>query len=61
MEVLRDALSLMDQAIAHCGGKLNDFDIASMLGTIDRKYIHQLMRAIANHDAPQLLKIVNDY
>ncbi len=55
---LRDALSLMDQAIAHCGGKLNDFDIASMLGTIDRKYIHQLMRAIADHDAPQLLKIV---
>jgi|TARA_B110000263_G_scaffold250194_1_gene271477 DNA polymerase-3 subunit gamma/tau len=56
---LRDALSLMDQAIAHCGGKLNDIDIATMLGTIDRKYIHQIMRSIADNDVSELLKTIN--
>jgi DNA polymerase-3 subunit gamma/tau len=56
---LRDALSLLDQAIAYCGGILNDDDIAIMLGTIDRKYIHQIMKSIASHNTSELLDIID--
>ena len=33
---LRDALSLLDQAIAYCGGDITSDAVAEMLGTIDR-------------------------
>jgi len=56
---LRDALSLLDQAIAHCGDILNDGDIAIMLGSVDRKYIHQIMKSIAKHNTTELLAVVD--
>ncbi|MGB5473950.1 MAG: DNA polymerase III subunit gamma/tau, partial [Gammaproteobacteria bacterium] len=38
---LRDALSLLDQAIAFCDGRLGEADVRSMLGTIDRDVIYR--------------------
>jgi DNA polymerase-3 subunit gamma/tau len=52
---LRDALSLLDQAIAFCGGKVEAAPVSSMLGTIDRNYVSRLLRQLAEDDAASVL------
>lgn len=44
---MRDGLSLLDQAIAHGGGAVSETSVKSMLGTIDREPIWELISAIA--------------
>ena len=44
---MRDALSLLDQAIAFCGGKIDEPQVATMLGTIDRDHVERLLRLLA--------------
>jgi DNA polymerase-3 subunit gamma/tau len=53
---LRDALSLLDQAIAYSGGVLRETDVRAMLGTIEQTHIVALLDALASHDAPTLLQ-----
>jgi len=53
---LRDALSLLDQAIAYGGGTLREADVRAMLGTIEQTHIVALLDALAKHDAPALLQ-----
>ncbi|MDH4124306.1 MAG: DNA polymerase III subunit gamma/tau [Gammaproteobacteria bacterium] len=48
---LRDALSLLDQAIAYCGGKVAGMPVAKMLGTIDRNHVAKLINLLAADDA----------
>ncbi len=55
---LRDALSLLDQAIAFGGGKLEAGEVRSMLGTIDRGAVTDLLDAILNDDAARLGKLI---
>lgn len=55
---LRDALSLMDQAIAYCGGTVDGASVAAMLGTIDREYVARLLGLLADGDAAGLLQAV---
>src|SRR5690348_177814 len=43
---LRDALSLLDQAIAFGGGEVKDADARSMLGTIERTHVRGLLEEI---------------
>ncbi len=57
---MRDALSLLDQAIAFCGGALKQSDVASMLGTIDRGYIFELLAALGQRDARALFQNVQN-
>ena len=52
---MRDALSLLDQAIAHGGGKLQEAEVRAMLGTIDRADLSGLLQALADGDAGALL------
>jgi DNA polymerase-3 subunit gamma/tau len=52
---MRDALSLLDQAIAHGGGSLAADGVRAMLGTIDRTRVVALLRALAAGDAAALL------
>jgi DNA polymerase-3 subunit gamma/tau len=52
---LRDALSLLDQAASHGGGRLTESEVAAMLGTVDREYAVRLLEAIVAGDAPQLM------
>ena len=52
---MRDALSLLDQAIAHGGGKLQEAEVRAMLGTIDRADLSGLLQALADGDALALL------
>ncbi len=52
---MRDALSLLDQAIAFGGGKVGDADVRAMLGTIDSQYIFRILQALAQQDAAALI------
>ncbi|QNN69150.1 DNA polymerase III subunit gamma/tau [Thermomonas carbonis] len=52
---LRDALSLLDQAIAYTGGKLDGAAVATMLGTVDRNRVQALLAALADGDGTRLL------
>jgi len=51
---LRDALSLLDQAIAFGGGQLRADDVRAMLGTIDRNGVRDLLAAIVSDDRAAL-------
>jgi len=52
---MRDALSLLDQAIAFGGGKVGDADVRAMLGTIDSQHIFKILQALAEQDAVALM------
>jgi DNA polymerase-3 subunit gamma/tau len=57
---LRDALSLLDQAIAYCGGKVEGNPVATMLGTIDRDHVSRLVRLLAANDAAGIIAAMKD-
>ena len=52
---MRDALSLLDQAIAYCDAKPNLADIESMLGSVQKARIFELLTALANEDGQALI------
>ncbi len=53
---LRDGLSLLDQAIAYAGGRLEGATVANMLGTVDRSRVQALLAALADADGARLLE-----
>jgi DNA polymerase-3 subunit gamma/tau len=55
---LRDALSLLDQAIAYCGGDVVEEAVGVMLGTIDRQHVAALLKLLSAGDAQGLLGAV---
>lgn len=55
---MRDALSLLDQAIAFGGGKLSRESADEMLGTIDRGHVIRLLEGLASGDGSALLNEV---
>ena len=55
---MRDALSLLDQAIAYGAGTVAEEEARAMLGTVDRSRIVDLLDAVADHDAPGALEVV---
>ncbi len=52
---MRDALSLLDQAIAFGGGRVTEAEVRAMLGTIERSHVFDLLEALADGDAPGLM------
>ena len=52
---LRDALSLLDQAIAHGGGKVEAAATRAMLGAVDQTYLYAILRALAAGDGAALI------
>jgi len=54
---LRDGLSLLDQAIAHGSGSLQEALVRDMLGTIEDDVVESILRALADGDAAALLEI----
>ncbi|MBD3610479.1 MAG: DNA polymerase III subunit gamma/tau [Gammaproteobacteria bacterium] len=56
---MRDALSLLDQAIAFAGGELKDAEVRAMLGTIDRGQVFDLLEALGKSDGSLLLQSVD--
>jgi DNA polymerase-3 subunit gamma/tau len=57
---LRDALSLLDQAIAYCGGKVEEAPVAAMLGTIDRDHVTRLVKLLAENDAAGIIAALRE-
>lgn len=53
---MRDALSLLDQAIAYGGGRLIETDVCTMLGTIDQRHVFVLLEALVDGDGKALLE-----
>jgi DNA polymerase-3 subunit gamma/tau len=43
---VRDGLSILDQALAHGGGKVKSADVLAMLGLADRERLYDLMDAV---------------
>jgi len=54
---MRDALSLLDQAIAHGAGKVEESQVRAMLGTVDVDYLYSILEAALDGDAAELLRI----
>ena len=52
---LRDSLSLLDQAIAHGGGRVEEAAVRSMLGAVDTGYLYALLKALAARDGAALI------
>ena len=55
---LRDALSLLDQAIVYGSGSVNLHDVNGMLGTVAQQPVDDLLLALAEQNAKQCLHIV---
>ncbi len=55
---MRDALSLLDQAIAFGAGAVHEPEVRSMLGSIERGQVMALLEALADADGAALLAIV---
>src|SRR5690606_11682975 len=58
---LRDALSLLDQAIAFGNGRLAESEVRAMLGTVDRGQVEGLLAALVAGDGPGLLAAIEDF
>ena len=57
---MRDALSLLDQAIAFGAGRVEAADARAMLGVVEGTVALRLLEAIAQADAPGVLGLAND-
>lgn len=57
---MRDALSLLDQAIAHGAGKVAEQGVADMLGAVDRGYLVRLLECLAERDAAGAVAIADE-
>jgi DNA polymerase-3 subunit gamma/tau len=57
---MRDALSLLDQAIAHGGGRVAGAGVSEMLGTIDQTYLVRLIGCVAAGDAAGAAAVADD-
>jgi DNA polymerase-3 subunit gamma/tau len=57
---LRDALSLLDQAIAHGAGRVEEHSVRAMLGTVDQSYLLSLLQALVERDGVRMLTIADE-
>ncbi len=57
---MRDALSLLDQAIAYGQGKVEEDMVRAMLGAIDQSYLYNLLDALVARDGAGLLGIADE-
>ncbi|MGN7046658.1 DNA polymerase III subunit gamma/tau, partial [Neisseria sp. P0001.S010] len=53
---MRDALSLLDQAIAMGSGKVAEQDVRQMIGSVDKQYLFELLEGIINQNVEALLE-----
>ena len=52
---MRDALSLLDQAIAMGSGKVAEQDVRQMIGAVDKRYLYELLQSIAGQNGADLM------
>jgi DNA polymerase-3 subunit gamma/tau len=56
---MRDGLSLLDQAIAHGAGRVDEGSVRAMLGTVDREYLFGLVDALAGGDGAAMIALAD--
>ncbi|NMG01700.1 DNA polymerase III subunit gamma/tau [Azoarcus taiwanensis] len=56
---MRDALSLLDQAIAHGAGKVEAEQVANMLGTVGDDHLYAVLEALAAGDVRAMLEVAD--
>ncbi|WP_417069637.1 DNA polymerase III subunit gamma/tau [Niveibacterium terrae] len=56
---MRDALSLLDQAIAHGAGKVEEAGVRDMLGTVGEDQLFELVDALQAQDLPAMLAVAD--
>lgn len=56
---MRDALSLLDQAIAHGAGRVEEAGVRDMLGTVDQDHLFSLLDALIAESAPGLVAVAD--
>ena len=54
---LRDALSIADQAIAHCDSLLRAEDVRRLVGDIDLSALADILRALSKADTPAVAAV----
>ena len=52
---MRDSLSLLDQAIAYSGGKVERAQVSAMLGAVDHDYLFNILDALAKNDGSAMI------
>jgi DNA polymerase-3 subunit gamma/tau len=57
---MRDALSLLDQAIAHGAGKVEEDGVRAMLGTVGDEHLFALLDALMAQDVQAMLDVAAD-
>jgi len=57
---MRDALSLLDQAVSYGAGKLEDSDVRAMLGTLERSHVYALLDALVAADGAALMASIEN-
>ena len=55
---MRDALSLLDQAIAFGGGNVTEQEVQAMLGSIEQDHVFRLLEGLATGDGTVVLETV---
>ncbi|MDT3668858.1 MAG: DNA polymerase III subunit gamma/tau [Aromatoleum sp.] len=56
---MRDALSLLDQAIAHGSGKVEEEQVTHMLGTVGDDHLYAVLDALAAGDVSAMLAVAD--
>ena len=57
---MRDALSLLDQAIAYSGGEITETRVSQMLGTVPSEQVDLLVAALCAFDAEQTMSLIEN-
>ncbi|MEJ6952430.1 DNA polymerase III subunit gamma/tau [Natronospora cellulosivora (SeqCode)] len=57
---LRDAISLLDQAISFTNAKLKEEEIQEMLGKVELSFLKDFLENIINKNTPATLEMLND-
>jgi DNA polymerase III subunit gamma/tau len=57
---MRDALTLVDQAISYCQGKVLAKGVVEMLGIPPQQQVYELLNGMASKDIPAVLSIINE-
>ena len=56
---MRDSLSLLDQAIAHGGGRVTSASVRAMLGSVDQEYLRDILLSLQKHDGAALISVAD--
>ena len=56
---LRDALSILDQALAYCGAKVAAAQVRELLGVVEAEVLEQFVAAISGQSSEKMLRLVD--